>query len=548
MPPKGKGKKPEPAAAAAAATPPAPEPKTIGEKLQADYLASRPLQVLRDTKGWENLTQAEKLSYSYFRFLESRAYLSWGPQQQKELLASCEKLKIPQPLPKPIPLGKDRKGRNLEDYTIEEYKRWSEEQYEIVYLREKSQAFRSRARYAKSIALREKSRAREGDKELSQKPAPGLTDPSRQDTFRRPVTEEDILEEKLRRVKIAKMDGKNTCGKYEGDPAWDDVTPIPQDDGEQPLAAIAYTDEYAEAISYLRAVMASDEHSQRALDLTAHIITLNAAHYTVWLFRASTLFALHSSLTDELEWVNGIALQNQKNYQIWHHRQLLIDNLYPDLKSDEERLSLAKSELDFIAQMLAQDSKNYHVWSYRQYLVRKLSLFPSQCSDPSELQDLERLIREDVRNNSAWSHRFFVVFSDPAVSTPDSRPTEADAKVPGSVIDGEIGVAQAAIRRAPMNPSPWNYLRGVLRKGARPLAASESFAAEFVRLGDAGGADAEEVRSSHALDFLADCWAQTGRKDEAERALRLLGDKYDRIRKNYWEWRRASLVEVKAEA
>jgi protein farnesyltransferase/geranylgeranyltransferase type-1 subunit alpha len=35
-------------------------------------------------------------------------------------------------------------------------------------------------------------------------------------------------------------------GKYEGDPAWDDVVPIPQDDGEGALAQIAYTDEYAE--------------------------------------------------------------------------------------------------------------------------------------------------------------------------------------------------------------------------------------------------------------------------------------------------------------
>lgn len=28
-----------------------------------------------------------------------------------------------------------------------------------------------------------------------------------------------------------------------GDPAWADVTPIPQDDGPSPVAAIAYTDE-----------------------------------------------------------------------------------------------------------------------------------------------------------------------------------------------------------------------------------------------------------------------------------------------------------------
>lgn len=40
-------------------------------------------------------------------------------------------------------------------------------------------------------------------------------------------------------------------GKYEGDPVWDDVIPIAQDEGEGALAAIAYTDEYAEGILLL---------------------------------------------------------------------------------------------------------------------------------------------------------------------------------------------------------------------------------------------------------------------------------------------------------
>lgn len=39
-------------------------------------------------------------------------------------------------------------------------------------------------------------------------------------------------------------------GRYESDPVWDDVVPIPQDDGEGALAQIAYTDEYAEGTIY----------------------------------------------------------------------------------------------------------------------------------------------------------------------------------------------------------------------------------------------------------------------------------------------------------
>lgn len=67
------------------------------------------------------------------------------------------------------------------------------------------------------------------------------------------------------------------------DEKWSDIIPIPQDEGAAiPLAQIAYTEEYSQATSYLRAIMANDEKSTRVLDLTEHIINMNPAHYTVW--------------------------------------------------------------------------------------------------------------------------------------------------------------------------------------------------------------------------------------------------------------------------
>ena len=70
---------------------------------------------------------------------------------------------------------------------------------------------------------------------------------------------------------------------YHDDEAWADIEPLPQDDGGlHPLAAIAYTEEYSEAMGYLRAVMARNEFSDRVLALTEHIISMNPAHYTVW--------------------------------------------------------------------------------------------------------------------------------------------------------------------------------------------------------------------------------------------------------------------------
>jgi protein farnesyltransferase/geranylgeranyltransferase type-1 subunit alpha len=72
-------------------------------------------------------------------------------------------------------------------------------------------------------------------------------------------------------------------GKYSDNPAWVDVVPLPQEDlVPTPLANINYPDDYAEATSYLRAIMAANEMSPRVLDLTADIINMSAAHYTVW--------------------------------------------------------------------------------------------------------------------------------------------------------------------------------------------------------------------------------------------------------------------------
>jgi protein farnesyltransferase/geranylgeranyltransferase type-1 subunit alpha len=86
------------------------------------------------------------------------------------------------------------------------------------------------------------------------------------------------------------MAGKSKID-YEHTPEWADVVPIPQNEGSAyPLAAIAYSDEYSQAMSYLRAVMAANEKSERVLQLTEHIIKLNPAHYTVWYMP----FTLHS--------------------------------------------------------------------------------------------------------------------------------------------------------------------------------------------------------------------------------------------------------------
>ncbi len=298
---------------------------------------------------------------------------------------------------------------------------------------------------------------------------------------------------------------------YSTDPEWADVTPLPTDiGGANPLAAIAYPPQYEETMSYLRAVMAANEFSHRVLQLTSDLIEMNPAHYTVWLYRAQCLFALTADLQAELEWLNETALDHQKNYQIWHHRMLIVD-----------KLDKSEGEGEFVEQMFELDAKNYHVWSYRQWMVKRFGLWGDD-----ELAFTQRMVESDVRNNSAWNHRWFVVNGAPgAVGVKDEATRQR-----------EMEFAMRGIRKAPQNQCGWSYLRGVATKGCAGLVALKEFVAEYASVDRD-----QEVKSSYALDLMADIFAEEERKEEAAKALDLLAQRYDPIRKNYWEYRKGLL-------
>lgn len=288
--------------------------------------------------------------------------------------------------------------------------------------------------------------------------------------------------------------------------------------------------------------MAHKEYSPRCLRLTQHIISMNPAHYTVWLYRFAIVRALAIPIPEEIDWLNAVSLANLKNYQIWHHRRTVLDHYYPSIAAAPEKVAaLATSEQDFLEQILAADTKNYHVWSYRQYMVPKLHVFGD-----TELAAAAELIDEDVRNNSAWAHRFFVVFSDPAQTSvtadgPKLLATEHDPKVPTEILDREVAYAQEKILLAPQNQSPWNYLRGVLVKGGRGVGTVEDFVGQFVS--ELGDEEKEKVTSTHGLELWAEICAEKGDVKTADLALQRLGEKWDRIRLGYWQWKRQTLKE-----
>lgn len=75
-------------------------------------------------------------------------------------------------------------------------------------------------------------------------------------------------------------------------------------------------------------------------------------------FRREILKTLNKDLKDELNYIYKFIENNPKNYQVWHHRRVLIEWL----QDGTEELQLTEAILD-------KDAKNYHAWQHRQWAI-----------------------------------------------------------------------------------------------------------------------------------------------------------------------------------
>lgn len=217
---------------------------------------------------------------------------------------------------------------------------------------------------------------------------------------------------------------------------WSDVTPVPQDDGPNPVVPIVYTQEFTEVMDYFRAVYLADERSPRALSLTAEAIGFNSGNYTVWHFRRLLLESLSTDLHNELDFLERISEGNSKNYQIWHHRRWVAEKLGPES---------ANTELEFTKKILSIDAKHYHAWSHRQWILQALGGWEY------ELNYCRELLEEDIFNNSAWNQRYFVITRSPILGGLETTR------------ESEVLYTVEAILAHPENESSWRYLRGLYR-------------------------------------------------------------------------------------
>ncbi|TFK73527.1 protein prenylyltransferase [Pluteus cervinus] len=325
---------------------------------------------------------------------------------------------------------------------------------------------------------------------------------------------------------------------YADNPAWADVTPLPQYEGVNPLAPILYTEEYKDATDYFRGIVKTGEKSPRVLELTEKIIRLNPAHYSAWQYRFETLKAVKVPLEDELKLMDELAVKYLKTYQVWHHRRLLLTESY-NLEP--------KRELEFIAKSLKADTKNYHTWSYRQWL---LAFVNDGELWVGELDFVEEMLNEDLRNNSAWHHRFFVVWLGGGGGGMGVGGTREEKE---RVLRRELTFTKQLISLAPNNPSAWNYLRGVLDRTETPYGLILPFVRLYiVNLSDrAGSTDIVDVENpppsegaqlpcTAALEFTADAYERQGDDEGRKKAVELwkvLANEQDTIRKRYWEFR-----------
>eukprot|EP00928_Gymnodinium_smaydae_P054601 TRINITY_DN38348_c0_g1_i1.p1 TRINITY_DN38348_c0_g1~~TRINITY_DN38348_c0_g1_i1.p1 ORF type:complete len:334 (-),score=54.37 TRINITY_DN38348_c0_g1_i1:30-1031(-) len=314
---------------------------------------------------------------------------------------------------------------------------------------------------------------------------------------------------------------------YSKDPAWADITPIPQNDGPKPLCPIRYPPGFEEAHDYFRAIQAKGEYSQRALKLTGDVIEHNSANYTAWYYRRRCLEELGTDLNEEVEFTDKWSRDCPKNYQVWYHRRWLIGALAEQVRASKpaeeaERTvkELARKELEchLDCMQVNDDYKNYNGWSHRQFIVSKFDMWDG------ELDFVEDLLRDDIRNNSAWNHRFTVVRHE---ATPM---TEA-------VRQREVNFTIGAIRKCVQNESAWNYLGAFYGNGEGQAPWSSATAVEALSREVCSATPADR---GHLCRFAVEVLARVHEaRDEIEDAVAqyLILKDIDWIRSDFWTWR-----------
>ena len=316
---------------------------------------------------------------------------------------------------------------------------------------------------------------------------------------------------------LAERDGQGRWLPLSRRKGWEDVEPVAQDEGANPPCPINYSPEFTETMSYFRAVLKAGEKSERALRLTKEVIGINAASYTAWHYRRQIVAAIGADAAQDRAWLDKMAEENPKNYQLWYHRRWVVDVLGD-----------ASHELAFTASVLEMDSKNYHAWAHRQWVLERYGLWEG------ELEWIDHMLASDRRNNSAWNQRFFVV----------SRHEGLASSLP--LRRREIDYAWTWIRKSPNNQSPWSYLAAMTAGPAIDVAR------DFPELrGQLEDAASRYVTCAHVFSLLVDLYEKEATPAALNKAIEHCDALQQRLassHEKYWAYRKAVLSDLLAKS
>ena len=102
-----------------------------------------------------------------------------------------------------------------------------------------------------------------------------------------------------------------------------------------------------------------------------------------WYHRRLCLDKININLQEELNWLDLIGVENQKNYQIWQHRKIIV-----------ERTGDYSHEKIFLNQVFEDEPKNFHAWCHRIWIVRRFGIYEG------EIDFVESILKEVILNKS----------------------------------------------------------------------------------------------------------------------------------------------------
>ena len=287
-----------------------------------------------------------------------------------------------------------------------------------------------------------------------------------------------------------------------------EFTPVPQFSDKVKLMKIKYSKEESKVMDIFRAVFLSKEISFRVYDLTSLVISYLPNNYNAWVLRRQCLDKIKEiDPMAELNWLNQMIIVNQKNYQIWHHRKLLI-----------EKMNDVSHEKNILAKVFETEPKNFHAWTHRIWMIRRFN------NTENEFEFIEKMLKEDVKNNSVWNYRFFLV-----------QYINGD-KLNKDIIENEIKYALEKIKECPVNESPYSYIRGFITKCNFKYSDFN-----FVKESLENIIENNKEDNSYGLNLLLDYYEEEKNGEKFNETIEKL-IKIDYIRKKYYGWRKDNSI------